>query len=224
MATADWRAAKSLLVLRNQINEISPNRSVKSDGLKGDDAHATRKSDHNPLNGVVHAMDITNDPLHGMDGLALANALLDSRDLRIDYIISRKHIAYGSAGKHPWLWQDYKGVNPHDHHTHISVKDDSKIADSIAQWDLSKLDSNGSSNPVTLNDEHPTIAKGVKSNSVQRLQRLLNARGAKPPIVVDGDFGERTEKAVKAFQKSQGIAVDGIVGMHTWELLEKGPM
>ncbi|HKV33547.1 MAG TPA: hypothetical protein VJP89_04485, partial [Pyrinomonadaceae bacterium] len=59
-----WRVAKSLLRLREQINELAPNRSKASDGTIGDAAHASRKSDHNPWVkdgsiGVVTAMDIT---------------------------------------------------------------------------------------------------------------------------------------------------------------------
>ena len=37
------------------------------------------------------------------------------------------------------------------------------------------------------------------------------------PTEIDGSFGQRTEKAVKDFQKKQGITVDGIVGAETWE-------
>lgn len=220
MATASaWRLAKSLDVLRTQINELSKDRSKASDGTKGDAAHAARKSDHNPdSHGVVHAMDITNDPLHGMDGKALANALLHSRDPRIDYVISRREIAYGSGGKHPWLWQAYTGTNPHDHHTHISVRDEPKLADGTQHWDLSALDTTGASNPPVQVDSHPTIAQGTKGASVERLQKLLAAKGF--PLVADGDFGERTDKAVRAFQKKAGALVDGVVGRHTWDLLE----
>lgn len=36
---------------------------------------------------------------------------------------------------------------------------------------------------------------------------------------VDGDFGPRTEEAVKAFQGDHGLAGDGIAGPQTWEAL-----
>jgi peptidoglycan hydrolase-like protein with peptidoglycan-binding domain len=49
------------------------------------------------------------------------------------------------------------------------------------------------------------------------LQTALNRHGAK--LVVDGVFGRLTEAAVKAFQKSRGLVVDGIVGPLTWSKL-----
>jgi len=33
---------------------------------------------------------------------------------------------------------------------------------------------------------------------------------------VDGDFGPKTEAAVKAYQEDRAIHVDGIVGDQTW--------
>lgn len=49
------------------------------------------------------------------------------------------------------------------------------------------------------------------------LQMLLNARGAK--LEIDGDFGSKTEAAVKNFQKRHRLKVDGIVGPQTWAKL-----
>ena len=39
---------------------------------------------------------------------------------------------------------------------------------------------------------------------------------ATDPGPVDGNFGPRTEGAVKAYQQDRGIHVDGIVGDQTW--------
>ena len=36
---------------------------------------------------------------------------------------------------------------------------------------------------------------------------------------MDGDFGPKTEAAVRAFQKEKNLAVDGIVGPLTWAAL-----
>lgn len=54
---------------------------------------------------------------------------------------------------------------------------------------------------------------------VKRLQQLLINAGQK--IVADGKFGPVTESAVKAFQKSAGLVVDGSAGPATLAALEK---
>ncbi len=38
---------------------------------------------------------------------------------------------------------------------------------------------------------------------------------------IDGDFGAKTETAVKAAQQRYGIEADGIVGAGTWEVLTR---
>ncbi|MEY8751437.1 peptidoglycan recognition protein family protein [Alkalicoccobacillus gibsonii] len=52
---------------------------------------------------------------------------------------------------------------------------------------------------------------------VRLLQSALNTKGAR--IAVDGSFGPATDAAVRTFQRSAGIAVDGIAGPNTWERL-----
>jgi peptidoglycan hydrolase-like protein with peptidoglycan-binding domain len=39
-------------------------------------------------------------------------------------------------------------------------------------------------------------------------------------VAVDGMFGGKTEAAVRAFQRSQQIVPDGIVGPKTWAKLD----
>jgi len=62
---------------------------------------------------------------------------------------------------------------------------------------------------------HPTLRRGAHGAAVNELQRKLKAAGFDPGPI-DGDFGPRTEAAVKAFQRSRGIGVDGVVGPQTW--------
>jgi hypothetical protein len=89
-----WRLARSLVVLRDQVNKAAPNRRKGSDGTIGNAAHRNRESDHNPdQQGVVRALDITHDPQNGMDAGRLAEALRVSKDPRIKYIISNRRIA-----------------------------------------------------------------------------------------------------------------------------------
>ncbi|MCG8669708.1 MAG: TIGR02594 family protein, partial [Pseudomonadales bacterium] len=40
-----------------------------------------------------------------------------------------------------------------------------------------------------------------------------------PPLIVDGDFGNKTDAAVKRYQAKYGLAIDGVVGRKTWAKL-----
>ena len=63
----------------------------------------------------------------------------------------------------------------------------------------------------------PTLARGSVGNVVSALQTALKAFGTRTdPGPIDGDFGRRTESAVRAYQSQQSIAVDGVVGHQTW--------
>lgn len=65
----------------------------------------------------------------------------------------------------------------------------------------------------------PLLKKGSQGEAVKKLQQILNAKGYK--LTEDGDFGSKTEAAVKAFQKANGLEVDGEVGPMTWGVLLK---
>jgi tetratricopeptide (TPR) repeat protein len=60
---------------------------------------------------------------------------------------------------------------------------------------------------------------GSAGPAVEELQRLLNAAGARPPLVVDGDFGPATRAAVIWFQRAHGLDPDGMVGPQTGTVL-----
>ncbi len=63
----------------------------------------------------------------------------------------------------------------------------------------------------------PTLARGSTGSVVTALQNALKIFGAATdPGPIDGDFGPRTEAAVRAYQSHQSITVDGIVGHQTW--------
>ena len=66
--------------------------------------------------------------------------------------------------------------------------------------------------PVTT---QPMLRTGSRGDAVRKLQELLNAKGYICGSV-DGIFGSKTYAAVLAFQKTNGLAADGIVGSLTW--------
>jgi len=71
------------------------------------------------------------------------------------------------------------------------------------------------------------LAEGVSSPDVVRLKRLLTVwgqRNAVPLQFAAGlNFGPETRKAVKAFQRANGIQPTGKVGKKTWKALEAAP-
>lgn len=70
--------------------------------------------------------------------------------------------------------------------------------------------------PAMTASAAPAMAReGSRGASVSQLQNLLKNKGFNPGPT-DGIFGPKTKAAVLAFQRSQGIEVDGIVGPQTW--------
>ena len=63
----------------------------------------------------------------------------------------------------------------------------------------------------------PTLRRGMINPSVKILQLLLTEAGH--PLDPDGNFGERTEQAVKDFQQEVDLTQDGVVTADTWEAL-----
>jgi hypothetical protein len=223
-----WRLAESLKTLRRQIDGLWPGRSKVSDGTVGNLRHKRSKSDHNPnAAGVVTAIDITHDPLNGPNARRLAEALVESRDPRIKYIISNGQIV--SSKQQPWVWRKYTGDNAHTKHVHISVMAGS-AADDTRPWAF-KYSAAASTEPAnsderTTTDPQPTptapppmpvLRRGDKGENVRRLQMALRARGYS--LNADADFGPATERAVKGFQTEKGLRPDGIAGPNTYAAL-----
>lgn len=68
----------------------------------------------------------------------------------------------------------------------------------------------------------PTLRHDNRGQAVRVLQDTLRRRGHDPGPT-DGHFGARTLAAVKAFQRSQQLRADGIVGPRTWAALGPPP-
>lgn len=69
-------------------------------------------------------------------------------------------------------------------------------------------------------EKRPTLWLRSRGTDVTYLQQCLKEKGYNVGKI-DGDFGRKTENAVKAYQKDHGLKVDGIVGAKTWKSLEK---
>lgn len=206
-----WRVAKSLLHLRSQVDKLFPNRHKDNDGTIGDAAHASRSSDHNPWvdGNVVTAMDITHDPIHGFDSYKFAEELRKSRDPRIKYVISNRHIF--STQVTPWVWRPYHGSNPHDHHVHISVLPNVKKYDDETDWKTPLLAGHTDTPPTPSNfhehiiattfggaDDHNTSAYDGHVITDKELGVALpfHFEGKLPKVLVHGPSGSATAQIV----------------------------
>ncbi len=68
-----------------------------------------------------------------------------------------------------------------------------------------------------------TISTGSSGNDVRRVQRLLVEMKLLDYTGIDGNFGPNTDTAVRSFQQSDSLVVDGIVGPLTWAALPADP-
>ena len=84
----------------------------------------------------------------------------------------------------------------------------------IKLWSKSSGGGSGRTVAVVAPDM-PMLYRGGTGDAVKTLQEKLNAKGFDSGNV-DGIFGAKTYAAVTAFQKANGLGVDGIVGKLTW--------
>lgn len=161
------RCAPALVVLRTQIDARWPRRDKSSDGCCGDSAHAARKSDHNPVGGFAHALDIDADlsPSVRVDVL-LADLLADPR---CKYVIRNGRIRYPDGTNNK-----YTGVNAHTKHLHLSIKPGATF--DLREWRLPGV----TPQPAPEDDVSPeqdqrlkNIENGIKGQNDDAWPRLL---------------------------------------------------
>ena len=71
--------------------------------------------------------------------------------------------------------------------------------------------------PKPVKDDLLSLSRKSRGDRVREVQRLLNDNGAN--LLVDGVFGVGTDGAVRAFQESEGLVADGVVGPSTLRAL-----
>ncbi|MFE9724101.1 peptidoglycan-binding protein [Streptomyces sp. NPDC005794] len=88
------------------------------------------------------------------------------------------------------------------------------------------LDADGAVGPKTWTallsaGTTPPLVMGASGDVVKRLQRALTAALGRT-VAVDGSFGTTTDKAVRDYQSTRKLSVDGSVGPGTWKALQSG--
>ena len=118
------RCAPALIVARNELNAVWPNRDRGSDGCCGDAAHRARKSDHNPRTtgpgkGFAAAYDYDEDIATDLGDRELTGVgLVLLGDPRTKYLIYEAQLLYPDG-----TVRAYTGVNAHRSHLHHSIHD-----------------------------------------------------------------------------------------------------
>lgn len=74
--------------------------------------------------------------------------------------------------------------------------------------------------PACSSGGFPLIKRGSRGNYVCIAQDDLNTLGYRTGGL-DGVFGEQTYNAVRNYQRSRGLTVDGIIGCNTWRSLQE---
>ncbi|MFM7886334.1 MAG: peptidoglycan-binding protein, partial [Pseudanabaena sp.] len=74
--------------------------------------------------------------------------------------------------------------------------------------------------PITPSPQAlPSLLPGSQGQAVAQAQQLLKVKGYYQGRI-DGDFGVGTRDAIIAFQRANGLTVDGKVGSQTWQKLQ----
>ena len=108
------KAKPAAIAVLRQATAICPSRMKASDGLLPSAAHIHQNpnSDHNS----GFAVDLTHDPENGIDCVDIYKKLQE--DKRVKYLIFKGKIWSAQNGE-----LKYKGVNQHNKHLHISIKE-----------------------------------------------------------------------------------------------------
>ena len=117
------KATPAAIAVLRQATALWPKRKKASDGLLPSKAHVHQNpnSDHNS----GYAVDLTHDPDKGVYCQVIYTEL--QKDPRVKYLIFKGRIWSAKNGEHI-----YTGVNKHNTHLHISIKEG--CGDDTSPW------------------------------------------------------------------------------------------
>lgn len=197
-------------------------RLVSKDFILLDERGGTRVPVPSPVEGVVGAIDAANGRVDLYDrrgGELLVR--LRHLDLRGSGLRTGDRVGYGQ----PLGMQSGVGAGDRQRYgTHVHVDFNEAHLDRFDRYlrelDAGVLTSDGAAPRL---DPRAVLGAGSRGPAVYALQRALAARGygadARGPLPADGDFGPRTEAAVRAFQRDAGLRPDGRAGRRTRDAL-----
>lgn len=214
-----WWLSHAAKQLRDQLDADYPDRDRTHDGTIGDQAHATRRSAHNPAtpeNVPRLCEGPVSDPPGAVRGFDFAPPTADfferllgcaRTDGRFSYLIHRARIYSAPT----FSGEPYRGSNQHRLHIHASF---------LASGDH---DGRAFALPI-LATLDPT--REAQSLLALLFQRLVSDGYAFPGLdagAVDGVLGPRTKTALRTYQSLRQLAVTGQPDAYTLDALRAEP-
>lgn len=209
------RLARSLETLLREVNARYPGRSTASDGWIGNPAHAATPSDHNPnAHGVVCALDITNDPDHGVGSTQLGEFLRlhPHPDVKyvIDHPVRRMWSRYPAHGVDPFTWRDYTGPEASELHVSVGVGRDGQSEqpydDEVSWFADNTVPSPIPQQPSTPEEDQVRFTYVMREGGVQVCALFSDAIIL--PVVSFDDIEEVFERTLGATRVTYGTTVD----------------
>ena len=214
------RSGKVLLISQNRCNhagrgssevvkDLEARRDITAEFDAGQSAYNARNlgrsSDYRKGNGILWGLEVENDGVGEEYSAAQMKALVKL-----------------CAAMCKWQGWDHNAIIHHREWTSRKydmsyvgpLRDYVKRAMASNQWKLPKAAVQAAIRPPVTRSKTPgTLERGDKGLEVVKLQKSLTTLGY--VLMIDGDFGAGTLRAVQRFQKKNGLTADGKAGKIT---------